>query len=718
MALIIVESPTKAKTITSFLGKKHKVLSSFGHVRDLPKKELGVDVEKNFELTYSIPQTAHKALKPIKEAMKKEKEVIFASDEDREGEAISWHLAQILKIDPEVTKRIVFHEITPEAIEKAMKTPRGIKMTLVDAQQARRVLDRLVGYKLSPFLWKKIHYGLSAGRVQSVAVRFIVEREREVEKFKKRSYYTIQGSFSPDSEKFFEAQLIAINKTKIFDSKTYDLFDGQYKSTFTSLQDIKEVKEALKEIKKEKKYTVSKLDAREKKRRASPPFITSTIQREASWRLGFSSKQTMRLAQQLYEGIKLNGKQTGLITYMRTDSFNLAGSAITSIRKTIESEYGKDYLPSEPTVFKKKAKGAQEAHEAIRPVSIDQTPEKLAEFLDGKQLKLYTLIWQRTMACQMTPQILDSSTVLLDSKSEKYQFKATGVRIKFDGWTKVYPQETKENNLPNMKENDILEIGKAEEKEHETSPPPRYGEGALIKALEEYGIGRPSTYASIISTIQDRTYVEKNEQNKFTPTEKGILVNDMLVKHFKDIVDTDFTAGMEEKLDDIANGTKEWKDVIGKFYFPFEKNLQKKDKEVDKVQEELDKKCPECGNGLVAKHGRFGKFIACSNYPDCKHTEKTEEEKKEAEEFKDEKCDKCSAPMVVKKGRFGAFLGCSKYPDCKGIRKIEKKTGVKCDKCGEGELVEKMSKRGKFYGCNKYPDCKNAKWKLETEESA
>lgn len=704
MKLIIVESPTKAKTISKFLGKDYKVLSSFGHVRDLPEKNIGIDIEHNFEPEYVITDNGKKSLSEIKKYSPKAESVILATDEDREGEAISWHLKQALSLKDGKYSRIVFHEITKSAIESALKNPGNIDIKQVDAQQARRVLDRLVGYKLSPFLWKKVARGLSAGRVQSVAVRLIVEREREREVFKEDEYWTISALFKDNPD--FEAKLLKQG------GKNLD------KLAIKNKADADKILENLEGT----EYRVEKIEKKETKKNPLPPFTTSTLQQSANNRLGYSAKQTMMLAQQLYEN--------GHITYMRTDSTNLAKEAVDNIRSYINSEIGKEYLPVSAIFYKTKSKGAQEAHEAIRPTDPFANPDSLSG-LDPKQKKLYQLIWQRAIACQMNPALLDSTSV--DIAAKDYTFRTTGAIIRFDGFLKIYPSQTEESILPKFNvgvENlQPLQLKELKPEQHFTQPPARYSEATLVKAMEEYGIGRPSTYAPTISTIIARKYIDKDEAKKLFPTEIGRLVNDVLVEHFNKIVDYKFTAKMEEDLDEIAEGKKEWVPVIAEFYGPFEENLARKTKEVNKkdlVEEASDEICDKCGSPMVIKMGRFGKFLACTNYPECKNTKPLGEDGKPAEPEKtDEKCAKCGSPMVIKQGRYGKFLGCSAYPACKnivslgkdGAKKESVKTGVKCPECGIGEIEEKRSRRGKtFYGCSNYPNCKFALWNKPTGE--
>ncbi|MDZ7611388.1 MAG: type I DNA topoisomerase [Candidatus Moranbacteria bacterium] len=713
MKLLIVESPTKAKTISRFLGKDYKVRSSYGHVMDLPKNKLGVDPENNFQPDYIIPEKAEKNIKELEKIAPKAETVVLATDEDREGEAISWHLVRALDLKKSRIQRIVFHEITNSAIQEALKNPQQIDMRLVDAQQARRVLDRLVGYQLSPLLWKKIRKGLSAGRVQSVAVRLVVEREREIEKFNPQEYWEISADLKRGSEPF-NAKLWKKN------GKIYKKLD------------VKNQKEAgkIKGDLESSDFEIESISKKEISKNPPPPFTTSTLQQTANSAFGFSAKQTMRLAQQLYEGVALEGKRsTGLITYMRTDSLNVSRQAQESARKLIKEKFGDSYCPEKPRFYKTKSKGAQEAHEAIRPTFPQKDPESVKQYMDSRQYKLYRLIWQRMIASQMEAAKIDSTAAAVKAQpksgKDEYSLKATGSVIKFEGYMKLAgKKDDRDNLLPTMQEGDKPKLVKINSEQKFTQPPARYSEAALVKALEENGIGRPSTYAPTISTIQTRGYIDKDENKKLLPTDIGTLVNDLLVAHFPRIVDYQFTAEMESSLDKIAEGENDWTKVVEKFYNPFKKNLKMKEKEIKKedFQKKLGRKCPECGGELVEKFGKFGKFIACKNYPDCKYTEKSQEDKDlEKEVMKQEggskgevKCDKCGAKMEVKKGPYGPFLGCSNYPQCKNIKKVENKIGVKCPECGK-DLVEKKSKKGKtFYGCSGYPNCNAMFWNKPT----
>lgn len=650
MKLIIVESPTKAKTISSFLGKGYKLESSYGHIRDLPKGALGIDERNNFEPKYVIPTKSRKLVNHLKKLAEKSDEVILATDEDREGEAIAWHITKAL--GKENVKRIVFHEITKNAIEKALKTPRDIDMNLVNAQQARRILDRLVGYKLSPFLWKKVANRLSAGRVQSVALRFIVEREKEIRKFKPEKYWTIEAVFDE-----FSAALPEIIKDKKEVNKIVADLEGA-------------------------DFLVAAVDTKEVKKTPLPPFITSTLQQEASKRLRFSAKQTMRLAQNLYEN--------GFITYMRTDSFNLSQDSLKKGRDWIQSNLGDDYVLDKPRRFKARSQLAQEAHEAVRPTNPQLSPEdfnkdKRKDILRGTE-RLYELIWRRFIASQLPQAVFQRTAIEVRAHGkDKYQLRANGNVIKFDGYLKIWPQKIEEKILPELHEGDKLKAKEIVAEEHETDPPPRYNEASLIKELEKNGIGRPSTYAPTISVIQDRNYVYKDERRRFIPTEIGETVNDVLIEHFPKIVDVEFTAHMENDLDKIAEGKMEWPLVVREFYEPFMKNLEQKYNE-------------------VKKQDIMGK----------------EEKTKEI-------CEKCGKPMVVKTSRFGKFLGCSGFPECKNTKSLasssnvlkdETGTAMKCPNCGKGHVVRKRTRKGRFfYGCDRYPDCDFASWKDPREKT-
>jgi DNA topoisomerase-1 len=732
--LVIVESPAKAKTISKFLGKNYKVEASMGHIRDLPDKKsnltsmqkslpyatLGVDVENDFNPLYVVSEEKKKTIKKLKSFLDKDTKLYIATDEDREGEAIGWHLVEVLNPQKtNIVERIVFHEITKEAILHALETPRQIDLNLVDAQQARRILDRLVGYKLSPLLWKKVRKGLSAGRVQSVAVRLIVDREKEIRTFTPEESWSITALLKKDNGEMFEATLLKVNDKKIV------------------LKKEKEAREILAEL-KGGVYSVVNIVQKEVKRNPAPPFITSTLQQEAARKLGFSVKKTMMVAQRLYEGKSLRGgEETGLITYMRTDSLNLANKALNDAKKTIIDLYGKEYALEKPRVFKTKAKGAQEAHEAIRPTEISRTPASIENDLEIDEFKLYELIWKRTVATQMASATMDSVSVDILAKSNsarKYIFRASGQTIKFPGFMKLYIEssdhpekesEHKEKLLPVLHKKELLNLEKITPNQHFTKPPPRYTEASLVKKLESEGIGRPSTYAPTITTIIQRGYIEK-EGKALTPTDIAFIVNDLLVKHFSRIVDLKFTAHMEQDLDDIAEGKKKWVPILRDFYNPFAELILEKDKEIKRsevITEQTEEVCEKCGRPMVIKLGRMGKFLSCMGYPTCKNAKPLKDEQAEQqlqamqEKFKDEKCEKCGGQMIVKMGRFGRFLACENYPDCKSTKPIQVSLEIKCPRCQKGEIVERKSKKGKiFYGCNQFPNCDFALWKKPVKD--
>ncbi|MFH1749417.1 MAG: type I DNA topoisomerase [bacterium] len=714
--LVVVESPTKARTIQPILGKDFEVLSCYGHIRDLPKKELGVDVEHNFKEKYVIPPKSRKTIKQIKDAEDKNDDLILATDPDREGEAIAWHITEVLKTKKPV-KRIVFHSITKSAILEAMKSPSEINHDLVEAQQARRVLDRLVGYKLSPFLWKKVLTGLSAGRVQSPAVRLIVEREDEISKFKKQEYWGIEAEFSTGKESF--SAILAKIKDKPLDK--------------FAIADEKQAKEILDNL-KNGDYKVADISEKQTTKRPKPPFTTSSLQQEASNKLHFSTKKTMTLAQRLYEGKTIAGKgQVGLITYMRTDSITVSSEALNKARDIINTKYGKDYVPDQAQIYKTKSKSAQEAHEAIRPTHPDLIPADIESQLEKDEARLYDLVWKRFVASQ-TIEAKTKITTLMIENQQKDGFKTSGFQVIFPGFLKIYKSgEAEEKILPNLTRDQKLKLEKLEPSQHFTEPPPRYNEASLVKALEELGIGRPSTYASIIDTIQRRGYVIK-EGYAFKPTDIGVLVIKLLVEHFNTIVDVNFTAQMENQLDKVAGGELTKPKLLEDFYSPFEKNLKEKEKTMGKnkiTEEPTNIKCDECGKNMIIKTGRYGKFLSCSNYPKCKNTQEyitqdkndqsahheihdTKEQKDQTAKISDYAevdCPKCKQKMIIKQGKFGQFLACENYPKCKYTESIDKQIGMKCPDCKDGEVVEKKTKRGRpFWGCSNYPKCKYASW--------
>jgi len=697
--LVIVESPTKTKTLSKYLGKDYKVEASVGHVRDLPKKGLGVDVDHDFTPEYEIVAGKNKVVAKLRKEAASSSEVFLAMDPDREGEAIAWHIAHLLatskkKLPP--VRRVSFNEITEDAVKEAFEKPRIIDQQLVDAQQARRVLDRLV------------RYGLSAGRVQSVALRFVVEREKERKAFTSKPYWRLEARLCPKGKKSasFTSILTEYQGKPVEKKKKLNLFAGPYTYTSSIFPKESDIKKVMKSLEK-KDFIIEKLLTKEKKLYPKPPFITSTLQQEASWRLGLTPRKTMRLAQNLYEN--------GLITYMRTDSFSLSPKAVQQARTYIKSKYGQRYLPEKSIGYKTRAKKAQEAHEAIRPANVKVLPDdKKVKALGSSEARLYKLIWQRLVACQMVP----AKTMVTEVKisSGPAVFSARGLQLVFDGFMKVYPNGTKEEILPELKEGQKLNCLELLPSEHETSRPPRYSEAGLIKELEKFEIGRPSTYASIIATLRSRRYVSV-EDKQLIPEDVGMVVSDLLVDHFPDIVDIDFTAEMEEGLDKIAEGEKEWVPLVRDFYRPFVKNLENKEEELKKsevtILEVTNKKCPECGKKMAVKLGKYGKFLSCGGWPDCKVALPLDEDGNVVKpQDIDEKCPKCGAAMVLKSGRFGKFLACSKYPDCKGTKQYLDKIEMKCPKCGKGEVIIKRTKKGRtFYGCSRYPDCDYASWK-------
>ena len=693
MKLIIVESPAKARTIKNFLGKGFEVIASKGHIRDLPKSRFGIKVDEEARtLTpeYSVSKENAPTVKQIRELAKKADEIYIATDEDREGEAIGWHIAHAIKKEPEQLPRIVFHEITKSAIQHALDTARKIDMDRVNAQQTRRLLDRIVGYKLSPLLSSKIQKGLSGGRVQSSTLKIIVDREREIKAFKPQEYWTIDTIFTPA----IPANLYSYEGTKL---------------DKLSIKTREEAEAITARIKAES-FTVASIETKQRKTSTPPPFMTSTLQQTASSKLGFSPKKTMMIAQTLYEGVKTPGGTSGVITYMRTDSLNMAKEAVEAARSTIAQTYGDKYLPPSPKSYGKKAKGAQEAHEAIRPTMLDFTPQIAAQFLKPDELKLYRLIYTRFLACQMTDAVFEQQSITF--KSESAQYKATGRKLLFDGFYKVLGTDDKDKLLPPLEEGQSIAIESIKPIQHFTEPPSRYSEASLIKKLEAEGIGRPSTYAPTISTLQARNYITI-EKRQIVPTEVAFTVTELLEKHFPEIVDAHFTADMEEILDKIAEEHHDWQQVLVDFYFPFMQEIAKGKKEIKslKLAEPIGRNCPKCGSELLMRSGRYGKFIACSGFPKCKYTEQIDEEgnpqKAPESEKTDEVCDKCGSPMVVKNGRNGKFLACSAYPKCKNTRPLEapKEAAVPCPDCG-GKLLFRQSRRGAFWGCENYPKCK------------
>ncbi|MCQ2694961.1 type I DNA topoisomerase [Helicobacter pylori] len=685
--LIIVESPAKAKTIKNFLDKNYEVIASKGHVRDLSKFALGIKIdETGFTPNYVVDKDHKELVKQIIELSKKASTTYIATDEDREGEAIGYHVACLIGGKLESYPRIVFHEITQNAILNALKTPRQIDMSKVNAQQARRFLDRIVGFKLSSLISSKITKGLSAGRVQSAALKLVIDREREIKAFKPLTYFTLDAYFEPN----LEAQLISYKGNKL---KAQELIDEK------KAQEIKN------ELEKES-YIISSIVKKSKKSPTPPPFMTSTLQQSASSLLGFSPTKTMSIAQKLYEGVATPQGVMGVITYMRTDSLNIAKEALEEARNKILKDYGKDYLPPKAKVYSSKNKNAQEAHEAIRPTSIILEPNALKDYLKPEELKLYTLIYKRFLASQMQDALFESQSVVV--ACEKGEFKASGRKLLFDGYYKILGNDDKDKLLPNLKENDPIKLEKLESNAHVTEPPARYSEASLIKVLESLGIGRPSTYAPTISLLQNRDYI-KVEKKQISALESAFKVIEILEKHFEEIVDSKFSASLEEELDNIAQNKADYQQVLKDFYYPFMDKIEAGKKNIisQKMHEKTGQSCPKCGGELVKKNSRYGEFIACNNYPKCKYIKQTETANNEANQ---ELCEKCGGEMVQKFSRNGAFLACNNYPECKNTKSLKntptKETieGVKCPECG-GDIALKRSRKGSFYGCNNYPKC-------------
>lgn len=720
--LVVVESPAKAATIQKYLGKGFKVMASYGHVRDLVPKEGAVDPNNNFHMDYQPIERNAKHIDSMAKVMKNVDGILLAPDPDREGEAIAWHVYQLLKnkkvLKDKKVGRVVFHQITKNAIKKAISEPRDISMDLVNAQQARRALDFLVGFTLSPLLWKKIRAGLSAGRVQSPALRMIVEREEEIEKFISQEYWSVHTNAIAE-KKTFPTKLIQYNGDKV----------EQF--TFTNEKDTNKAIEVISKA-ANGSLTVTKVTKKERKRHPAAPFITSTLQQEAARKLGFTAQRTMQVAQQLYEGIDIGEEDTtGLITYMRTDSVTLAKEAVDEIRELIATRYGKENVPEEPRVFKTKSKNAQEAHEAIRPTSAMHIPEDVKKHLSTEQFKLYNLIWKRTVACQMVEAIMN--TVAIDLTADKHVFRANGSTIAKPGFITVYQEgfDDKKGNdddddekiLPPLEEGQVVNIEDILGEQHFTEPPPRFTEASLVKALEEHDIGRPSTYASILSTLRNREYVEM-DQKRFKPTDVGRIVNRFLTNYFTKYVDYDFTAGLEQQLDDIASGEKEWIPLLREFWDPFKHLIDDTQENVqrsDVTQEKIDEKCPKCNKDLSIRLGKRGRFIGCTAYPECDYTRSVDgDDEKDQELVADRSCPQCKSNLVVRHGRYGKFIGCGNYPDCKYIEPLEKPkdTEVKCPKCKEGNILERKSRRGKtFFSCERYPKCDYAIWNMPLNAS-
>lgn len=715
-SLVIVESPAKAKTINKILGKEFSVKASIGHIKDLPKNELGVDVEKEFEPKYEIIPGKEKIVKELKKAARKAERVYLAPDPDREGEAIAWHIATEISdkkggdINGKIF-RVTFNEITKRAVLEAIKNPGPIDLNKVNAQQARRILDRLVGYSLSPLLWRKIKRGLSAGRVQSVAVKLIVDREREIQAFEKEEYWNINLLLEGSAPPQFWARLSKYRGENVINREAKEGERFLIKNEEQAQGICSEIEKAT--------LFIKKIEKKERKRSPSPPFITSTLQQEAARKLRFTAKKTMMLAQQLYEGVEIGDEGfVGLITYMRTDSVRVAPEAQAWAKTYIEQRFGKDYLPEKPPHYKSKA-GAQEAHEAIRPTDMNRPPESLKQYLSRDLYNLYSLIWNRFIASQMAPARLEQTTFIIGIKGEDNEgteLRASGTIVRFDGFMALYTEEKDEieeeegSLLPPLKEGEELKIEEVKPTQHFTQPPPRYTEATLVKALEEKGIGRPSTYATILSTIQERKYVHKVD-GRFEPTELGILVNDFLVDRFPELIDVGFTSKMEDKLDRIEEGRMGWVKVVKDFYKPFSHDLMEAAKIIGKIKPadiQTEIICEKCGLPMVIRWGRHGRFMACSGYPSCKNTKPIGDNGDNKEIVTDQACSECGAPLVIRSGRFGKFLSCFRYPECKFTKPLS--TGIKCPVDG-GEIIERKTKKGRlFWSCSNYPNCKFATW--------
>lgn len=703
--LVVVESPTKAKSFSKFLGKNYKVMSSMGHVRDLPKSKMGIDFDDNFKPHYITIRGKGELLKELKKNAKNADKVFYAADPDREGEAIAWHLKQYLEgnkddedKNPDELCRVVFNEVTKGAVQEAVKHPRAIDKNLVLAQQSRRLLDRMAGYKLSPLLWKKVRKGLSAGRVQSVAVRLICEKQKEIDAFIPEEYWSLDGDFRHAKDEF-NAKLVKI-KNKKADIKNQEQMDA-------ILKDLEGAQ-----------YAITTVQKKERKKSPSPAFTTSSMLQEANNKLNFTSKRTMQIAQQLFEGVSLGGTSAGLITYMRTDSVRISEVAQTEALTYIEENYGKDFRPAQPRQYSKSGR-IQNAHEAIRPTSVQRTPASVKQYLSQPQYRLYKLIWDRFVASQMADARVENTNY--DIVTKDYTFRATGSIVIFPGFMKVYKNDKKDDALPDIKEGEQIELRELHPEQHFTQPPAAYTEGTFTKTLEKLGIGRPSTYVTIIETIVSRGYISRKDKT-FHPTELGILVNDLLMEYFPDILNVEFTATMEDNLDKVEKGALTWDEVLRNFYGPFSEKLAIAEEAIGEVElqdEESDVICEVCGRNMVYKMGRYGRFLACPGYPQCRNVKSLDKDGKVLEpevEESDVVCENCGAKMVIKQGRYGKFLACPNYPECKNIKSIDEEIGIKCEKCG-GALVKKRSKKGKvFYGCKNYPECETTYWNLPVEE--
>jgi DNA topoisomerase-1 len=722
--LVIVESPAKAKTLGKYLGRDFQVKASVGHIVDLPKSKLGVDIKKDFAPDFHVIQAKKKVIDELKKAAKGKENIYLASDPDREGEAIAWHIADQIAKNHKRVHRVLINEITRKAVQDAIANPQELDRNKFDAQIARRILDRLVGYKISPLLWNKVRRGLSAGRVQSVAVRLVCEREKEIRAFDSQEYWSLTALLEGRLPPSFKARLVQWQGQKL----------AIKKFRLESQARVQEVIQSLEAA----SWVIGEVEKKERRRYPTPPFVTSKLQQEAARKLGFQPKRTMQLAQQLYEGVELGHEgSVGLITYMRTDSTRVSNDALGAVRRFIAGQYGKDYVPARPNSYRSK-KGAQDAHEAIRPTSLDYTPQRVRRYLRRDAFQLYSLIWDRFVASQMVPAVFDQTAFEIPVREAL--FRASGQQIKFDGFMKVYiegrdERVAKENGdddsedgtaetdgvLPDLQKGDDLKLLSMDPRQHFTQPPPRYTQASLIKELDEKGIGRPSTYAAIISNILDREYVVQDERRTLAPTDLGFLVTDLLVESFPDILNVEFTAGMENELDKIEDGKEKWTRAMKRFYTPFARDLKKAETEMRDVKRQevpTDIPCEKCGAMMVIKWGRNGEFLACPQYPECKSTKNfTRDENGKIEVAEDvqvdETCEQCGRPMQLRWGKYGKFLGCSGYPECKTIRPLEKPVdlGIKCPDCGEGNVKERKSRWGKmFYGCDRYPECKFASW--------
>ena len=712
--LVIVESPAKARTLAKYLGRSYEVKASVGHIIDLPKSKLGVDIENGFEPDYQVIRGKAKVVEELRKAAKGKDAVYLAPDPDREGEAIAWHIASKLGRSKQKVRRVLLYEITKEAVLEALKHPRDLDQDRFEAQVARRVLDRLVGYQLSPLLWKKVRRGLSAGRVQSVALRIVCEREREIRAFVPEEYWSVAAQLEGPTPPPFEARLAEVAGQRV-DNKTFRL---------ESRERVDEVLQGLENV----QWVVTEVETRERRRNPAPPFITSKLQQEASRKLSYAPRRTMRIAQHLYEGVDVGAKgAVGLITYMRTDSTRVSKEALAAVRQYIANRFGGEYVPKKPVVYRSR-KSAQDAHEAIRPTSMEHDPDSVAPYLGKEELALYTLIWNRFAASQMEAARFDHTTA--DIAAGNCRFRATGQRMKFDGFIRVYTEgrdddmpddeEGEERTLPPLTVGMQLRLHDIVPAQHFTQALPRFTQATLIKELEENGIGRPSTYATIMTTLLDKEYAAEDEARRLRPTELGFLITDLLVESFPDVLNVEFTAGMEDVLDRIEEGKENWKAALHRFHAPFAKDLKRAEKQMRDVKREespTDVSCEKCGGMMVVRWGRRGEFLACSKYPECRNTKNFQRDGGKVVIVRDEEtsevCEKCGKPMVVRVGRYGKFLGCSGYPECNGIQSLVRPSsiGMRCPECREGEVVERRSRRGKvFYGCNRYPKCRFAVW--------